>query len=81
MAKRTKNATAFAHIACTHKIEQLKKNTIFHVTTYQRYNLGVATVKGKRKEGVEENANKLDHLKPGQVPGQLLRHHESTTTR
>ena len=57
------------------------KNTIFHATTYKRYNLGVATVKGKRKEGVEENANKLDHLKPGQVPGQLLRHLESTTTR
>ena len=78
MAKRTKNATAFAHIACTQKNEKKYK---FYATTYQRYNLGVATVKGKRKEGVEENANKLDHLKPGQVPEQLLRHHESTTTR
>ena len=41
------------------------------MTSYQRYNLGVATVKGKGKEGVEENANKLDHLKSGQIPGQL----------
>ena len=36
--------------------------------THQGYNLRVSTVEEKGKEGVEEDADKLDHLQSGQVP-------------
>ena len=38
--------------------------------THQGNNLRVSTVKEKWKEGVEEDADKLDHLQSGQVPAQ-----------
>ena len=57
---------------CTHRlhIEELKEQQDKREDdTHQRDNLGVSTVKDEGQECVEEDADKLDHLQSGQVPG------------
>ena len=57
---------------CTHRlhIEELKEQQDKREDdTHQRDNLRVSTVKDEGQECVEEDADKLDHLQSGQVPG------------
>ena len=57
---------------CTHhlgiKSKDISTKKEINFVTHQGHNLGVSTVKEKGKKGVEEYADKLDHLQSCQVP-------------